>query len=71
VQEQKNSNPQPSTVQKAATKALSQVRIFIENATSDMKRYNILVYGFRNCKAAFEDDVIVVCVGLWNFVLSY
>jgi hypothetical protein len=27
--------------------------------------------GFRNHKANFEDDVIGVCAGLWNFVLSY
>jgi hypothetical protein len=36
-----------------------------------MKRSNILVYGFRNRKADFEDDAIGVCAGLWNFVLSY
>ena len=58
-------------MQKAANTALSQVRIFVEHAIGGMKRYNILVHSFRNRKANFEDDVIGVCAGLWNFVLSY
>ena len=52
-------------------KALSQVRIFVEHAIGGMKRYNILVHGFRHRKENFEDDVIGVCAGLWNLVLSY
>ena len=67
---QKNPNPQLSDAQKVANQVLSQVRIFIEHAIGGMKRYNILVYGFRNRKADFEDDAIGVCAGLWNFVLS-
>src|SRR5882672_4372069 len=68
---QKNPNPQLSDDQKAANTALSQVRIFIEHAIGGMKRYNILVHTFRNRIAHFEDDVIGVCAGLWNLVLSY
>ena len=67
---QKNPKPQLSDTQKGANKVLSQVRIFIEHAIGGMKRYNILVHGFRNRKADFEDDAIGVCAGLWNFVLS-
>jgi DDE superfamily endonuclease len=67
----KNPRPQLSEAQKAVNTALSQVRIFVEHAIGGMKRYNILVHGFRNRKADFEDDVIGVCAGLWNFVLSY
>jgi hypothetical protein len=67
----KNQNPELSAVQKAANKALSQVRIFVEHAIGGMKRYNILGHGFRNRKENFEDDVIGVCAGLWNLVLSY
>ena len=52
-------------------KALSQVRIFVEHAIGGMKRYNILVHSFRNRKEHFEDDVIGICAGLWNFILSY
>jgi hypothetical protein len=68
---QKHPNPQLSDEQKAANTALSRVRIFIEHAIGGMKRYNILVHAFRNRIEHFEDDVIGVCAGLWNLVLSY
>src|SRR3989441_6718706 len=68
---QKNPNPQLSDAQKIANKVLSQIRVFIEHAIGGMKRYNILVHTFRNRIAHFEDDVIGVCAGLWNLVLSY
>ena len=68
---QKNPNPQLSDEQKAANTALSQVRIFVEHAIGGMKRYNILVHTFRNRIENFEDDVIGVCAGLWNLLLSY
>src|SRR5687767_14990270 len=67
----KNPAPQLSDEQKAANKALSQVRIFIEHAIGSMKRYNILVHVFRNRKADFEDDAIGICAGLWNLTLGY
>ena len=67
----KNPKPQLTAEQKATNKALSQVRILVENAIAGIKRYNILVHRFRNHKADFEDDVIAICAGLWNFNLSY
>jgi DDE superfamily endonuclease len=67
----KHPSPQLSEEQKATNRALSQVRIFVEHAIGGMKRYNILVHGFRNHKENFEDDVIGICAGLWNLVLSY
>ena len=67
----KSPTPELSAAQKAVNKVLSQVRIFVEHAIGGMKRYNILVHAFRNRKENFEDDVIGVCAGLWNLVLSY
>jgi len=67
----KNPSPQLGEEQKAMNKALSQIRIFVEHAIGGMKRYNILVHRFRNHKENFEDDVIGICAGLWNLVLSY
>jgi hypothetical protein len=67
----KNPKPQLSDEQRAANTALSRVRIFIEHAIGGMKRYNILVHTFRNRIEHFEDDVIGICAGLWNLVLSY
>ena len=68
---QKNPNPRLSDEQKAANTALSRVRICIEHAIGSMKIYNILVHTFRNRIKHFEDDVIGICAGLWNLVLSY
>jgi hypothetical protein len=63
--------PPWSEEQKAAHTALSRVRIFIEPAIGGMKRSNMLVHAFRHRIEHFEDDVLGVCAGLWNLVLSY
>jgi len=68
---QKHPNPQWSEEHQAANTALSRVRIFIEHAIGGMKRSNILVHTFRNRIEHFEDEVIGICAGLWNLVLSY
>ena len=57
--------------QKADNQALSQLRILVENAICGLKRYNILVHRFRNHRQAFDDGVIGIATGLWNFNLSY
>jgi len=67
----KTPNPPWSEEQRAAHTAWSRVRLFIEHALGGMKRYNILVPTFRNRIEHFEDEVIGVCAGLWNLVLSY
>jgi hypothetical protein len=67
----KNPSLEFSAEQKAEKTALSPVRIFVEQAIGGMKRYNIWVHAFRNRIKNFEDDVIGVCAGLWNLVLSY
>jgi hypothetical protein len=66
---QKNPQPTLSNEQKTENKALSRVRIFVENAIAGIKRFNILVHAFRNRKPNMEDDVIALCAGLWNFLL--
>lgn len=57
--------------QKADNRALSKIRIFVENAICGLKRYNILVHRFRNHKESFDDDVIGIAAGFWNFNLNY
>ena len=66
-------NPEPKLTpeQKAANRAMCQIRIFVENAIGGIKRYNILVHRFRNHTDDFEDTIIGICAGLWNFTLSY
>ncbi len=68
---QQHPNPQWSEEHKAAQTALSRVRIFSEHAMGGMQRDNMLVHTFRNRIEHFEDDVIGLCAGLWNWVLSY
>jgi len=68
---QKHPHPQLSEDPKAANTALSHVRLFIAHAIGGMQRSNILVHTFRNRIEHFEDDVIGICAGLWNLVLSY
>lgn len=67
------SNPEAQLTpeQTETNRAISQVRIFVENAIGGIKRYNILVQRFRNHTEDFEDDVIGICAGLWNFSLAY
>jgi hypothetical protein len=67
----KNPNPHLTEVQKAANRAISRMRVFVENAIGGMKRYNILVHRFRNHRPAFDDTVIGICAGLWNLSLAY
>ena len=67
----KNPVTQLSEEQKIENRALSGIRIFVENAIGGIKRYNILVHRFRNHKPDFDDDVIGICAGLWNFSLAY
>lgn len=65
----KNPKTELSIEQKAENCNLSRVRIFVENAISGIKRFNILVHAFRNRKNNMDDDVIAICAGLWNFLL--
>jgi hypothetical protein len=60
----KNPVTQLTDEQKAKNRALSSIRIFVENAIGGIKRYNILVHRFRNHKPNFENDVIGICAAL-------
>ena len=66
------SNPEPKLTeeQKQENKAMSKIRIFVENAIGGIKRYFILVHKFRNKRKNFDDDVIAICAGLWNLRIS-
>ena len=70
-QRHKPPHPQWRDEQKAAHTAWSQVRLWIEHAMGGRKRDTILGHVFRHRKAAFEDDAVGICAGLWNFALSY
>ncbi len=65
-----NPDPELTGKQKAENRALSKVRIFVENAIGGIKRFGILVQAFRNRRKNFDDDVIALAAGLWNFLLA-
>ena len=66
----KKSNPQLSPGQKQENQALAKLRVYIEHAIGGVKRFRILVTSYRNHQDTFEDDVLVVAAGLWNFWLQ-
>lgn len=63
----KNPDPQLTDEQKAHNKAVSQVRIIVENAIAGIKRYHILVHKFRNKNEELRDKAIFMAAGIWNF----
>jgi hypothetical protein len=65
----RNQKPQLTDPQKQENRALAKLRIFIEHAIGGIKRYRILVTPYRNHKANFEDDVVVISAGLWDLWL--
>ena len=63
-------DPQLTSKQKQENRALAKLRVPIEHAIGGIKRYQILVSPYRNHKEGFEDDLIAVAAGLWNFWLA-
>jgi len=49
---------------------LSQERIFCENAFAGVKRYNAVSSIYRNRVPEFDDPLILIPCGLWNFYLE-
>ncbi len=59
-----------SSEQKQQNRALAKLRVFVEHAIGGIKRFRVLVAPYRNHRDGFEDDVLVVAAGLWNFWLT-
>ncbi len=57
--------------QKQYNKAIGQVRVLVEHAIGGIKRFNILVYRFRNKILNFDDLVMEVATGIWNAHLKF
>jgi hypothetical protein len=66
-----NPNPELTEAQKDRNRALGKMGIFVENAIGRIKSYNILNHVFRNRKADFDDDIIVICAALWNLTILF
>jgi hypothetical protein len=66
-------NPQPSLTpkQKKRNKVKSRFRVKVENAIGGAKRLGAITQVFRNKKEKFNDAVMEVACGLWNFHLDF
>lgn len=56
--------------QKEENKALSRERVLCENAFAGMKRYNAVAVVYRNRVTDFDDRLMLIAAGLWNFYLN-
>lgn len=63
--------PKLDSNQKKNNKAINHQRIPVEHAIGGLKRFDCLVNRFRNRKVPLFDDLIIqVCAGIWNFHLT-
>jgi hypothetical protein len=65
-----NPNTQLTDEQKRENHMLATIRIMVENAICGMKRYNVLNHRYRNRRTNFSDDIIGICAGLWNLMIT-
>ena len=63
--------PELTLKEKESNKIISSFRIKVENAIGWAKRFGILSQIFRNKSNFFNDIVMEISCGLWNFHLSY
>jgi hypothetical protein len=66
------SNPSPALTdeQKTENRAISRVRVIVEQAISGLKRCNIVTPRFRNRLEGFVDAAALLAAGLWNWKLK-
>jgi hypothetical protein len=56
--------------EKEENKVISSFRVVVEHALSGIKRFGILSQTLRNRKAFFDDIIMEIGCGLWNFHLK-
>ena len=56
--------------QKKRNKKKSSVRVLVEHAIGGIKRLRIVSDVFRNKKAGFDDQAMLISCGLWNYHLA-
>jgi hypothetical protein len=66
-----NPNPTLTPQQKKENRAISRIRVIVENLIGDMKSFQILSIKFRNCIKNFGDQVILMVAGLCNLKNHY
>lgn len=66
----KTPSPTLTEEQKAENRAISRVRVIVEQAISGLKRFNIVAHPFRNRLKDFVDTAALLAAGLWNWKLK-
>lgn len=56
---------------KQNNKIISSFRVVVEHAIAGIKRFRVLTDALRNKIGLFDDMVMEVCSGLWNYHLRY
>ena len=59
-----------SRYDKEENKTISSFRVIVEHAIAGIKRFGVVAQTLRNRKAYFDDLVIEVSCGMWNFHLK-
>src|SRR3989338_722870 len=57
--------------EKEDNRIISSFRVVIEHAIAGVKRFQIVTNTLRNKIGLFDDLIMEVCSGLWNFHLRY
>ena len=55
----------------ANNRVISSLRMVAEHAFAGVKRYRVVAEILRQKLGRFDDDIMVVCAGLWNWHLRY
>lgn len=68
--ERKPRTTELSTTVKEQNKRKSSIRVLVEHALGGVKRLNIVAAVFRNKVKDFDDRVMLIACGLWNYHLD-
>lgn len=60
-----------SREEKDTNKIISSIRVVVEHALAGIKRFRVLTDTLRNKIGVFDDMIMEVCSGLWNYHLRY
>ncbi len=52
-------------------KIISSIRVLVEHAIGGIKRFKIITDKCRNKKDVFNDKVMLISCGLWNYHLKF
>lgn len=70
IPDKKPKNGELTPQQKEDNKWISKIRVTVENTIASIKRYRSVTDIYRNKKNGFEDSLMLMACGLWNWHLK-